>query len=62
MKSALIKSKYFVFIAFLTLTGLALTSGTGPLATSTSYAATIWGNEVVPLGGTLLIRNPSKWG
>ena len=49
-------SRNFVFIALLTLAGIALTSGAVPLATSTSYAATsyIWGSGVVPLGTTYI--------
>ena len=50
MIKGLITSKNFVFIALLTLAGLALTWGAGPLATSTAYAESIWTGAEIPLG------------
>jgi uncharacterized repeat protein (TIGR02543 family) len=51
MIKGLITSKNFVFIALLTLAALALTSGAGPLAPSTTYAESIWSDAATP-GGT----------
>ncbi|MGZ3578779.1 MAG: DUF4082 domain-containing protein, partial [Syntrophales bacterium] len=50
MTKGLVTSKNFVFIALLTLAALALTSGAGPLAPSTTYAESIWSDANTPLG------------
>ena len=62
MIKGLITSKNFVLIALLILAGLALTSGAGPLATSTSYAATIWDGAVPPLGAIYIDSQPIELG